>query len=76
MSTEDPDRDYYKEAVEKDLIADIDARQHVRDEGAGRDKQRIKELLDMLRRVRKHGGIENLAQLDEMDELIARSQTP
>ena len=76
MSTEDPDRDYYKEAVEKDLIADIDARQPVMDKGAGRDKQRIKELLDMLRRVRKHGGIENLAQLDEMDELIARSQTP
>jgi len=47
-----------------------------RDEGAGRDKQKIKELLDMLRRVRKHGGIENLAQLDEMDELIARFNLP
>jgi hypothetical protein len=47
-----------------------------RDEGAGRDKERIKELLDMLKRVRKHGGIENLAQLDEMDELIERSNLP
>lgn len=34
----------------------------------------IAELLTMLKRVRKQGGIENLKQLDEMDELIGRAQ--
>lgn len=45
-------------------------------EGCAQIEREHADLLTMLKRVRKHGGIENLAQFDEMDELIARVQKP